>query len=304
MKLLVESYRKLRQSDKVGINSYRITVRQLESMVRLSEALAKLYCETFVTPKHVKEALKLLRVSISKVDKEPIKINENEKYWEDRRKLNQKNSTKLISNELVNRLKSKEDSLRKIKELREDLIIEKEKLEIKIQNLLENNEDDNENMENRILEINIKIDQYNKNEDEINFEILNLKDQLNSAKIEIVNEVVEEEVVKKVKKEKIQVSITFEKYKNVSDKVVYCLRKSEEINNFTGLMKKDIIDWYIKNYENGLDENELINEIKLIEKIINRLINQDNILIDTDYGNNDKDDMEHILIVHPNYFTE
>ena len=40
-------YRNLRQADATGINksSYRITVRQLESMIRLSEALAKLYCE-------------------------------------------------------------------------------------------------------------------------------------------------------------------------------------------------------------------------------------------------------------------
>jgi DNA replication licensing factor MCM6 len=40
----VEQYRKLRQSDSKGVGgtSYRITVRQLESMIRLSEALARL----------------------------------------------------------------------------------------------------------------------------------------------------------------------------------------------------------------------------------------------------------------------
>lgn len=43
---LAEYYRELRQGDAQGVgrNSYRITVRQLESMVRLSEAIARALC--------------------------------------------------------------------------------------------------------------------------------------------------------------------------------------------------------------------------------------------------------------------
>lgn len=47
-RLFVENYRNLRQSDISGGRSYRITVRQLESMVRLAEALARLHCDTIV----------------------------------------------------------------------------------------------------------------------------------------------------------------------------------------------------------------------------------------------------------------
>jgi DNA replication licensing factor MCM6 len=45
-----ESYRSLRQNDKLGRgqSAYRITVRQLESTVRLSEALAELHLESEV----------------------------------------------------------------------------------------------------------------------------------------------------------------------------------------------------------------------------------------------------------------
>ena len=45
--MLVEKYRQLRQEDSggVGKNSYRITVRQLESMIRLSEAIARANCQ-------------------------------------------------------------------------------------------------------------------------------------------------------------------------------------------------------------------------------------------------------------------
>lgn len=56
MKLLVQYYRKMRDTTSSGMGSsapgslfggrsaWRVTIRQLESMVRLSEALAKLYC--------------------------------------------------------------------------------------------------------------------------------------------------------------------------------------------------------------------------------------------------------------------
>ena len=86
-----------------GINksSYRITVRQLESLVRLSEARARLDCDDYVghelhaadaragrlglptggcvprgcvqvQPKHVHEAVRLLRKSIIHVETEDI----------------------------------------------------------------------------------------------------------------------------------------------------------------------------------------------------------------------------------------
>ncbi len=46
-KVIVSCYKKLRQADVVGSSqtSYRITVRQLESMIRLSEALARLHLD-------------------------------------------------------------------------------------------------------------------------------------------------------------------------------------------------------------------------------------------------------------------
>ena len=53
---LRDEYVALRESDRSGQKtSYRITVRQLESMIRLSEALARAHLEDTITEEYVKE---------------------------------------------------------------------------------------------------------------------------------------------------------------------------------------------------------------------------------------------------------
>ncbi|KAL1740397.1 MCM2/3/5 family-domain-containing protein, partial [Schizophyllum fasciatum] len=78
--VLVEKYRLLRQDDATGIgrNSYRITVRQLESMIRLSEAIARANCTAEITPLMVREAFSLLRQSIIHVEQDNIDFDAEE----------------------------------------------------------------------------------------------------------------------------------------------------------------------------------------------------------------------------------
>lgn len=51
------AYGKLRSEDANpgASTAYRITVRQLEALVRLAEALARLHCQTVVSAAHVHE---------------------------------------------------------------------------------------------------------------------------------------------------------------------------------------------------------------------------------------------------------
>ncbi|XP_075220927.1 minichromosome maintenance 6 isoform X2 [Lycorma delicatula] len=72
--LLVRTYIKLRQCDSNFSSKamYRITVRQLESLIRLSEAFAKLECLDEVRPHHVREAYNLLNKSIVRVEQPDI----------------------------------------------------------------------------------------------------------------------------------------------------------------------------------------------------------------------------------------
>lgn len=55
-----------------------MTVRQLESMIRLAEAMAKMECSDEVKVKHVQEAYRLLNKSIIRVEQPDIMLDENE----------------------------------------------------------------------------------------------------------------------------------------------------------------------------------------------------------------------------------
>ncbi|ETN40397.1 uncharacterized protein HMPREF1541_04674 [Cyphellophora europaea CBS 101466] len=78
--LLVQKYKELRANDSggVGRNSYRITVRQLESLIRLSEAIAKANCVEDITEPMVIEAFTLLRQSIISVERDDVDVDDDD----------------------------------------------------------------------------------------------------------------------------------------------------------------------------------------------------------------------------------
>ncbi|XP_018417304.1 PREDICTED: DNA replication licensing factor MCM6 isoform X2 [Nanorana parkeri] len=77
---IVEQYKRLRQRDGTGVtkSAWRITVRQLESMIRLSEAMARMHCSDEVQPKHVKEAFRLLNKSIIRVETPDVNLDQDD----------------------------------------------------------------------------------------------------------------------------------------------------------------------------------------------------------------------------------
>ncbi|XP_041849684.1 DNA replication licensing factor MCM6 [Melanotaenia boesemani] len=83
---IVEQYKRLRQRDGTGSvskSAWRITVRQLESMIRLSEAMARMHCCDEVQPKHVKEAFRLLNKSIIRVETPDINLEQEDELEEE-----------------------------------------------------------------------------------------------------------------------------------------------------------------------------------------------------------------------------
>lgn len=58
--------------------SYKVTVRALESLVRLSEALARAHCDDQIRPSYVREVCRLLRNSNINIVKSDIEFEANQ----------------------------------------------------------------------------------------------------------------------------------------------------------------------------------------------------------------------------------
>lgn len=110
-KRLVKKYKEPREDDVQGLgrNSYRITVRQLESMIRLCEAIAKANCETKVNVEMVDEAYEMLRQSIVHVDHDDVVVDgdDNTNNGDDGEIGLERNS--LIDNDTQNDIQEKEN---------------------------------------------------------------------------------------------------------------------------------------------------------------------------------------------------
>lgn len=82
--ILVRTYKALRMGDATsGAKAMRITVRQLESLIRLSEAVAKLRFSYLVTPEHVEEACQIFKSSLSKIRYNDIDLGDMDEEYED-----------------------------------------------------------------------------------------------------------------------------------------------------------------------------------------------------------------------------
>lgn len=105
-KEIVEAYVRLRRGDsQPGTQTaYRITVRQLEAIVRLSEALARLHCRAEVHPKHVREARRLLSESIIAVEARDLTLDSDDMELEN------DESNPILPEEILASLKAKQEA--------------------------------------------------------------------------------------------------------------------------------------------------------------------------------------------------
>jgi DNA replication licensing factor MCM6 len=73
---VIRYYTAMRQQEKSSYRrAYRVTVRQLESLIRLSEGLARVYWSDEVRGEHVDEAYALLRGSIRRIDQASVEFD-------------------------------------------------------------------------------------------------------------------------------------------------------------------------------------------------------------------------------------
>ncbi|KAM0672416.1 MCM DNA helicase complex subunit mcm6 [Ordospora colligata] len=72
--LLIKKYVEIRQDSLVNSSNYMMTARHLESLIRLSEALAKIHDVELVTREYVEEAHRLMKSSVIEVKGEDIEV--------------------------------------------------------------------------------------------------------------------------------------------------------------------------------------------------------------------------------------
>lgn len=233
LKLLVENYGHLRQRDvgTSGKGTWRITVRQLESMIRLSEAQAKMECSNDVLPRHVKEAYRLLNKSIIRVEQPDIHFGDED-----------------------------------------DEIMDNMDMETDGTNGTNGNGHDNE-----------------------------MDTQENG----------ESQMVKK------KFTMSFDEYKNLSNMLILHMRDEEskivlQGGDTDGIKRSDLVSWYLSQVEEMMEsEDDIIERKTIVEKVLDRLINHDQVLIplrtrELQKKGADAEEPEDdpFLVVHPNYVIE
>lgn len=72
--ILVDRYIKIRQESLNDHNSYKMTVRHLRSMIKLSDVLAKLHCDTEARESYVDEAYGIISSGVVAIKGEDIEI--------------------------------------------------------------------------------------------------------------------------------------------------------------------------------------------------------------------------------------
>ncbi|KAK3796633.1 hypothetical protein RRG08_008387 [Elysia crispata] len=235
---MVEEYKRLRQRDGsgAGSSSWRITVRQLESMIRLSEAMARMHCQDEVHPRHVKEAFRLLNKSIIRVEQPDI-------------------------------------------HLEDDVPVAQEEMEV----------DENTAPAER-------------------------------AAVDASGDAPASQGGDKTTPDtpapKAPIRLSYEDYKHMANLMVLHMRRQEEEagEDETGLRKSDVIGWYLTEIQDEIQSEEELNEKRsVVEKVIDRLVHHDHVLIQlTQTGLKPRGGQEGdlireddpILVVHPNYMID
>ncbi|CAL8278304.1 unnamed protein product [Lota lota] len=241
---IVEQYKHLRQRDTSGgvsKSAWRITVRQLESMIRLSEGMARMHCCDEVQPKHVKEAFRLLNKSIIRVETPDINLEQD------------------------------------------DPMEEEEEQE-------EQPQENGQGVPNGVNGTN-GTDGTNGTNGTNGTDGVSGHSEPGSQ----VNP---------------SLRLSFAEYRRISNLLVLHLRRAEEAEEEEELKKSAVVNWYLNEIESEIDsEEELINRKSLIEKVLNRLVHYDHILIELSQGGlkgaeSAGEEQEVVLVVNPNYTLE
>lgn len=107
--------------------------------------------------------------------------------------------------------------------------------------------------------------------------------------------------------------LSFEEYKNISNMIVVHMRREEirmETENKEGMRRSDVVEWYLNQISDQIEnEDELIEKKDMFEKVLDRLMYHDQIIIpltstELNWPSQKEDDDDPMLVVHPNYVID
>jgi DNA replication licensing factor MCM6 len=294
-RVMVDCYRKLRQGDTLGRSrsAYRITVRQLESMIRLSEALARLHCADEITPAFVREAYRLLKTSIIQVETSDVEVEDDGDDDDD-------------DDDGAGGAGMQADHQGPSYDNGDDDDDEND------------DSPDSQQAETQGLETQQRV--YNIGEyqgerpstepggdhDEDAMKTVEPKAEPS------ISESTEKEGSKhkKKKKKKVKTKISFEEYEAITNAIAGHLRALEKEDPESDAPEnpywtwQQVLDWYLEQVESDIGDSmeDLESMKKKVNLVIRRLIDVDRILVTVgDVPRSKKDEGKTLLAVHPNY---
>ena len=289
--LLVENYKNLRQADSTGGGrvSYRITVRQLESLIRLSEALARLHLDDVVRPEYVKEACRLLRKSIIHVETEDIDLyeegGEEEEEGSGGKGNTENGDVRLEDDENddgggANGMEGNTNGMNG-----------KSDPELEAMDTTEDKANGSENKEGAT----------------------DRQTELPETAPENAPSTEDPATLVKDEKPKQKVTIGYNEFRKLMNKVVVYLRREESLGRAPGAAakRKDIIRFLLEDADReggagGAFESEdaLLREAKVMRLVVSRMVKKEKVLVEVPNQAEDTAKDEMLFAVHPNYIVE
>ena len=317
--VLVDCYGKLRQGDSLGRSrtAYRITVRQLESMVRLSEALARLHCDDEIRPAYVREAFRLLRKSIIHVETEDVTLEEDEEEMHDLTESTDPNDAEEATEQEADAMDvDGPDSDPHTGPRRREHAVHPGEYQRRDENAGTNNNDSHRTTDgNGGADADAADAETTANQVEMTdagaavakLEKTTTKKKSKKSKTD-----------KKHKKKKKKTQITFEEFETISHAIASHLRRLESGSDVVGnnnddddnkkepkyLTWKEVVEWQLEQNEERIGDS--VEELERLKKVTNlvvrRLIQVERVLIVIGQAPRDKkEEQTSKLAVHPNY---
>merc|ERR1712203_932127 len=107
---------------------------------------------------------------------------------------------------------------------------------------------------------------------------------------------------------KKQFKLSYEKYKKISFLIIEHIRRKEaetessEEEKDSAPTKSQVIAWYLDEIGNEIEtEDELIEQKQVIEKVVDKLIYQDQVIVPLSNTAKGSAEEDPFLVVHPNY---